>query len=366
MTTLIVTGALLGMTAGWVMHRADLCLVRPFRDLFLFGTIDRFRHLVLYGGVTMLLVEGCRVAGVISPYPFPLLTPPALTTIAGGIVFGFGMVLAGGCVVGTLYRLGSGQGTAFAALGGMIVGSGLYAEFHPVWKNLSSLTTLTPTITLPALLSVSPAMVTLPLGTACLIQSHRWWKAGRLSYQNRARGAVSHSTALLLLSVVTVVSWGVIGMPMGITTSYAKFAAFIERLVMPDHVAANPFFTARPFTWTNPLLSAPMTGGAGPAFDAIALIQFPLIGGIIAGASLSAVSLGEFKLSFRAPMNQYGCALAGGILMGLGARMTPGCNVWHLLGGVPILSLSSILFAFSLLPGAWIGSRILKRIILKG
>ncbi|HYQ48325.1 MAG TPA: hypothetical protein VEP69_04600, partial [Thermodesulfovibrionales bacterium] len=46
------------------------------------------------------------------------------------------------------------------------------------------------------------------------------------------------------------------------------------------------------------------------------------------------------------------------------SRIAPTCNVWHLLGGLPILSASSILFTAGLFPGAWIGGLILTRAVL--
>jgi len=44
--------------------------------------------------------------------------------------------------------------------------------------------------------------------------------------------------------------------------------------------------------------------------------------------------------------------------------MTPGCNIWHLFGGLPILNMQSILFLVGLLPGSYIGSKILVHLVL--
>jgi len=105
-------------------------------------------------------------------------------------------------------------------------------------------------------------------------------------------------------------------------------------------------------------------GGAGPFFDAIFLIQVPLIIGVITGAMLSSIRLGEFKLYFRIPARQYVSAFIGGNILALGSRMTPGCNVWHLFGGLPILNMQSLLFLAGIIPGSYIGSKILVRFIL--
>jgi len=52
--------------------------------------------------------------------------------------------------------------------------------------------------------------------------------------------------------------------------------------------------------------------------------------------------------------------------MGLASRMAPTCNVWHLMGGLPILSLSSMLFFLGILGGAWIGGMLLVKILSEG
>jgi hypothetical protein len=98
--------------------------------------------------------------------------------------------------------------------------------------------------------------------------------------------------------------------------------------------------------------------------DAIAFIQFSLIAGIVLGACISAVLINEFRLYYRIPPRQYISALSGGVLLALGSRMTPGCNIWHLFGGLPILALQSILFLAGIMPGAYIGTLILSRTVL--
>jgi hypothetical protein len=44
--------------------------------------------------------------------------------------------------------------------------------------------------------------------------------------------------------------------------------------------------------------------------------------------------------------------------------MASGCNVWHLLGGLPIMAIQSMLFLAGLIPGAWLGARLLERNII--
>ena len=54
------------------------------------------------------------------------------------VLLGVGMVLAGGCVVGTLYKMGAGGIGSVAAFGGLLAGSALYAGVHPAWASFAT------------------------------------------------------------------------------------------------------------------------------------------------------------------------------------------------------------------------------------
>ena len=79
---------------------------------------------------------------------------------------------------------------------------------------------------------------------------------------------------------------------------------------------------------------------------------------------IASIRVGEFKVYFRVPGRQYASALAGGIILAMGSRMTPGCNIWHLFGGIPILNMQSLLFLLGILPGSYIGTKILVNYVL--
>lgn len=50
--------------------------------------------------------------------------------------------------------------------------------------------------------------------------------------------------------------------------------------------------------------------------------------------------------------------------MAIGSRIAAGCNIWHIWGGLPIFALQSLLFLLGLFPGSWLGSLVIKRVIL--
>jgi hypothetical protein len=109
-----------------------------------------------------------------------------------------------------------------------------------------------------------------------------------------------------------------------------------------------------------------INGGAGPVIDSIAISQLPLMAGIIGGAFMSSVRLGEFKIKRLPPARQAFSAFTGGMLMAAGAFMAGGCNLWHMIGGLPVLALQSILFVFGVMGGSYLGTVFLKKQVLEG
>lgn len=357
---------ILGMVAGFFMHRSDYCLAGAFRDLFLFRSVHRLYSLVFLVAVSAFLFELFNRLGWLPAYPLPWFSQPSLSNLLGGFIFGVGMVLAGGCVVGVLYKFGGGSLLAGVAIVGLFVGSGIYAEFHSGWVAFAQATRLHDTaVTLPQLTGTG----TLPWALLLVVTgffSWLWWKKEGGRPGTRAEGYIPLWITAIALSLVSAGSVLVVGVPLGVTTSYAKIAAWFEQLFVPGHVEKLSFFTMQPASLPLPGVSGVMTGGAGPQWDVVALVQYPLIIGIVAGAMISAMLLGELRFFRRLSRQQVFVVFLGGVVMALGSRMSPGCNIWHILGGLPMLSLQSLLFVAGLFPGAWVGGMVLERIIVRG
>lgn len=363
---LMTVSLVLGGISGFVMHRSDFCMAGALRDWFLFRNTHLVRALLLLIAGSMLLVTGARSLGLLSFDPYRFFAPPGLSNLIGGFFFGIGMVLAGGCVVGTLYKLGAGSRVAAVALGGLLLGSGLYAEIHPWWGGFARATRFpTASRSLGGLIGVSDSALALGLLVLAGAVFIHWASRGRWRQPAFADGYLQPWRAAVLLAIVGLVSCLTVGMPLGVTTSYSKVAAGLESIVWPQHAASLAFFQLNPLDYTAPLGKVRLTGGPGPAFDGIAVIQYPLILGIIGGAAISAWLLGEWQLAGKLPLRQGVYVGLGGILMGLASRMTPGCNIWHLWGGVPIMALQSLLFVAGLLPGTWIGCLLLRRLTFR-
>ena len=343
-TVMILGGLGLGAAAGVLMHRADYCVAGMFRDLFLFRSTLLLKTLLLLVAVSLPLFGLIQITGL-GAVPFPLFGPPSGANLLGGFLFGVGMVLAGGCVVGTLYKLGAGSFPSLLAFVGLVAGSTIYAEIHPWWSAIAtSLAVPTRAVTLPQLFGLPHWLMVSILSLLLLPVVLRWLYQGRLNNPVVVDGFIQPWKAAAGLALIGALSVLIMGMPMGITTSYAKFGAIVLESLSPEHFASLGYFKLVPLRYTPPLGSVPITGGPGPALDAVALVQFPLLAGILLGATWSALRLGEWRMRFRLPWRQVLSALLGGIIMGLASRMAPACNVWHLFGGIPMLALQSFLF----------------------
>jgi hypothetical protein len=106
---------LFGAAFGFVFQRSRLCLVRAFREPFMTGDGEHTRAsalaiVVSMLGFTILKFTDLKDKG---EWVFPAAGAGALL---GGLIFGIGMVLAGGCGSGSIWRVGEGQMKLVAAV----------------------------------------------------------------------------------------------------------------------------------------------------------------------------------------------------------------------------------------------------------
>jgi uncharacterized membrane protein YedE/YeeE len=132
----MLLGLLLGLIAGAIMHRSDFCMTAAFRDFFLFRSTTLLAALLILVTASAVLFELVRTLTGAEQFIAPAFGAPALVTTLGGGIFGVGMVLAGGCGVGALYRLGGGSRVALWGLGGLFVGGALGAVGYGVGRRV--------------------------------------------------------------------------------------------------------------------------------------------------------------------------------------------------------------------------------------
>jgi len=99
---------LFGAAFGLIFQRSRFCLARAFREPFMTGEAEHTRAAALALAVSMVGFSILKFTDLRDPrdWVFPGFW---LGALLGGCLFGFGMVLAGGCGAGSLWRAGEGH-----------------------------------------------------------------------------------------------------------------------------------------------------------------------------------------------------------------------------------------------------------------
>jgi uncharacterized protein len=115
---------LFGVAFGVLFQRSRLCLVRAFREPFLTGEGDHARAGALALTLSMIGFAILKFADLKDrgEWVFPGFW---LGGLGGGILFGIGMTLAGGCGAGSIWRAGEGHVKLWCAVALFAVGASL-------------------------------------------------------------------------------------------------------------------------------------------------------------------------------------------------------------------------------------------------
>jgi uncharacterized membrane protein YedE/YeeE len=97
-----------GFLIGLIMHRSRFCFVRAFRCPFMTGDAEMVKVVAM-----SVMIYGMGTAVI----KWAWLQEPSMGvnhnfwfgSLLGGVIFGVGMLLAGGCASSTLWRIGEGQ-----------------------------------------------------------------------------------------------------------------------------------------------------------------------------------------------------------------------------------------------------------------
>jgi len=119
---------LIGLIIGVVLQRSRFCIVRTLRETFLSGDSEPTVAIIagilvgMLGFTVIKIMEiGSEISGVSPNFWVP--------SLVGGIVFGIGMTIAGGCTVGATWRAGEGHVKLWLALVGIVFSMPLTAEY---------------------------------------------------------------------------------------------------------------------------------------------------------------------------------------------------------------------------------------------
>ncbi len=97
-----------GFLMGFVMHRSRLCFARCFREPFMTAEGEMTKAIILSLAIGIPAAALLFEKKLIDAY---IAIPPTfwLGSLAGGLIFGIGMIFSGGCASGALWRASEGH-----------------------------------------------------------------------------------------------------------------------------------------------------------------------------------------------------------------------------------------------------------------
>lgn len=315
--TVVLMGALVGLAFGYALQRGRFCVNTAFRDVLVLRNSRLLRAWALAVVVQLIGLQIVLALGWFNPDIPPFWWP---ANVVGGLLFGMGMVLAGGCASGTCYRVGEGMLGSFVALLGfglmtVIVDQGALHPLQDVLRTPLGMGESAPPLTLSGLIGLPSWAIAgaLSLGVLAWIACER---------KIAARRGWPWLVTGLAIGTVAIVAWlssSATGRYYGLSVT-GPIRSLFQYLISGD---------AGFLDWGSYMLL-----------------------GLIAGAGLGGWLYGERKLRVPQP-GRLLQSLGGGLLMGVGAQVAGGCNIGHSLTGLAVLSSASLLTTVAIVLGAW-------------
>jgi uncharacterized membrane protein YedE/YeeE len=339
----------LGVLFGAISQRANFCTMGSVADIFAFGDWTRMRQWLLAIAIAILGTNLLAAAGVIdtadSFYTAPRFMP--LSYAGGGLLFGIGMVLAGGCPSKTLVRVGGGSLKSLVVaivigVVGYVSLRGVLAVFRVNVIDVVDIEFAT-TQDLPSLLAVTgfakpAAQVVAGLGFAGALIV--------FVFRDREFSRFENLLAGIGIGAIIVAAWIVSG--------------------VVGHVAEHPRTLEEAFLRTNSGRMESLSFVAPTAYTLDYLMLFSdaskvitmgvaAVVGAIAGSALAAFASGRFRWEGFRDTEDTANHLIGGALMGFGGVTALGCTIGQGLSGTSTLALGSFVALASIIAGAVLG-----------
>jgi uncharacterized protein len=346
---LAMAGLLIGLAFGFIVYRTNFCTMGSISDFMTFDDWRRFRSWILAAATTLVGAQLLQVAGVVDLKQSMYLSPTLnwLGHIVGGLMFGYGMVLAGGCASKNLARAGSGDLRALITL--MIIGISAYMAIGGIFGPLR------------ALIEQATAVDLKRFGLATQSLVEVWFAAPKSIHRLAVTAAIAgaalvycfkdesfrtsrlHILSGLGVGLCAVAGWGVTGL------------AF-------DDMASKPTAPIS-LTYVRPTGDAVewlmrFTAGRTPGFGVATVF------GALIGAFAAAKSMGRFKLTTFSNPADTRRNLGGAILMGVGGVLALGCTVGQGITGISTLALGSFLTFGAIVMGGIQGMKHMERVML--
>jgi hypothetical protein len=347
-----VGGLGVGMLFGALTLGTNFCTMGALSDLHSFGDWRRFRAWMLAIAVSIAGAQGLDAAGVVDIGKSMYLGPRLdwLGNIIGGLLFGFGMIFAGGCASRNLARAGSGDMRSLMVL--VVLGISAYVALFgllgPVRDWLAGATSvgLQPLKTDSQGVGRIAAALAGGAGGAQLT----YWLAAAIAlalavyaFKDKAfRTSPVHVLSGIGVGICIMLGWAVTGL------TFDEFAPEARPISL---TYVRP--TGDTLDWLQRF-----TAGRVPNFGVVTVL------GALLGAFLYALLAGKMRVTTFADTGDTLRNLFGAVLMGIGGVMALGCTIGQAITGVSTLALGSFITTGAIIVGGLLGLRALERILM--
>ncbi|OGA99565.1 MAG: transporter [Burkholderiales bacterium RIFCSPHIGHO2_12_FULL_69_20] len=336
----------LGIAFGAIAQRTQFCTMGAVADVVNIGDWSRMRMWALAMGVAMLGFNAMVALGWVKAADTVYAAPELLwlSQAVGGLMFGFGMVLASGCGSKALVRIGGGNLKALVVF--LVLGFSAFATLRGVTAVLRVNTLDRVQWALPGGQDLPTLLVGLggtPGQRALLLGG---LIGGALVVWALARREGRHADVLLGglgIGALVVGAWWVSG--------------------VLGHVAEHPQTLEEAFLATNSQRMESFSFVAPVAYVLDGLIFYSdaskrltqgmvLVVGVVIGSALVAVAGRSFRWEGFRGVEDTANHLVGAALMGVGGVTAVGCTVGQGLSGLSTLSLGSFIAVAGIVVGA--------------
>jgi len=346
-------GLLIATVLGYIVYVTNFCTMGSISDMLSFGDKRRFRSWLLATATAMLglaILQNFEIADYrTSMYMDPNLT--WLANVAGGLTFGFGMVLAGGCITRNLVRAGAGD----LRSGFVLLVAGLFA-YMTIGGLLGPLRVAifgNATIDLSAMGMEKQGFGDVIASLTGMDLTQSTWIAlailagGLLLYCFKDAGfrkSPVHIIAGVGIGICVTAGWMLTGL------AQDDFAD------VPVALASMSF--VRPAGDTvNYLMRA--TAYETPGFNVM------IFAGVLLGGFIGALSKGRLALSTFADKSDTVRNIFGAALMGIGGGVALGCTVGQGVTGFSTLAIGSGITLIFIILGGVIGIKYMEWVAMR-
>ena len=341
-----ILGFILGGAFGATAQRTNFCTMGALSDIVFMEDWNRFRAWVLAIAVAIIGSQILYQTGQVDLGKSIYLTVNFgwAGAIVGGLLFGFGMTMTGGCGNKTLVRFGAGNlksvvVTLFIGIFAYMTLRGLTGLARVEFEDLTMIDLTGKGLQTQGIGDFIAAATPLSLATArlsvaCVFVVGLLWFCFKSA---EFRSSKPNMAAGIIIGLLVTAAWYVTGV-----VGQDEF----------DPVAVESF------TFVSPVgnsLQYLMTFTGSTINFGIAVV-----GGVITGAFIMSKATGEFRLeAFNdgADMIRH---MVGGAIMGIGGIMALGCTIGQGVTGMSTMALGSLIALASILVGGVYGLKYLE------